>query len=81
MAHDLLGKQVSTFPDHALGLHYWAFIRRILRNASMTGICPFPRHYGLESDKKTHQVAWVGADGYAASVSQIELTASAGSWH
>jgi hypothetical protein len=40
-----------------------AFIRRILRNASMTGTCRFPRHYGLERDKKTHQVAEVGAGG------------------
>ena len=42
-----------------------AVIRRILRNASMTGICLFPRQSGLESVKKTHQVAWVGAGGEA----------------
>jgi hypothetical protein len=38
-------------------------IRRNLRNASMMGICLFARQDGLERDKKTHQVAWVGADG------------------
>src|SRR5437899_3190545 len=31
----------------------------------MTGKCLIPRHYGLESDKKTHQVATVGAGGEA----------------
>jgi hypothetical protein len=40
-----------------------AIIRRILRGASMTGKCPFPRQYGLESVKKTHQVAPVGVVG------------------
>jgi len=29
----------------------------------MTGKCLPPRQYGLESVKKTHQVAWVGAVG------------------
>src|SRR5437773_6497861 len=46
------------------GRRYRWIIRRILRNASMTGLLYPPRWFGtpgrLESVKKTHQVARVG---------------------
>src|SRR6266704_1458910 len=53
-------------PDgrEALRPAYRWIIRRILRNASMTGLLYPPRWFGtpgrLESVKKTHQVARVG---------------------
>src|SRR5712664_3796940 len=48
----------------ALMAALWWIIRRIFRNASMTGLLYPPRWFGtpgrLESVKKTHQVARVG---------------------
>jgi hypothetical protein len=50
--------ECNLIEEGAGGPREWEFIRRNLHNASMMGIC---RQDGLESVKKTQQVAPAGA--------------------